>query len=103
MSKYSQLKKYCKSKKIKVKEVGAKVLHDYSGMNDEAARKIGFKKLKDKTVLLDRYAKSDRKYKDLKHELVEMRLMETKHMPYWKAHKRALKAEAKPYKPKGRY
>jgi hypothetical protein len=52
---------------------------------------------------MDRYAKSDRKYRDLKHELVEMRLMETKHMPYWDAHKRALKAESKPYKPKGRY
>ena len=103
MSKYSQLRNYCKAKKIKVKEVGAKQLFDYSAMNDEAAKKLGFRKLKDKTILMDRYAKSDRKYRDLKHELVEMRLMETKHMPYWDAHKRALKAESKPYKPKGRY
>ena len=103
MSKYSQLRKYCKGKGIKVKEVGAKILHDYSGMNDEAAKKFGFRKMKDKSVYLDRYATSDRKYRDLKHELVEMHLMETKKMPYWKAHKRALKSETKPYKPKGRY
>jgi hypothetical protein len=103
MSKYSQLRNYCKANKIKVKEVGSKVLHDFGGMNDEAAKKFGFRKMKDKSILLDRYAKSDRKYRDLKHELVEMRLMETKRMPYWKAHKRALIAESKPYKPKGRY
>ncbi|MFA5049285.1 MAG: hypothetical protein WC516_09740 [Patescibacteria group bacterium] len=103
MSKYSQLRNYCKANKIKVKEVGSKVLHDFGGMNDEAAKKFGFRKMKDKSILLDRYAKSDRKYRDLKHELVEMRLMETKRMPYWSAHKRALKSESKPYKPKGRY
>ncbi len=103
MSKYSELRKYCRSRGIRVKEVGAKLLHDYSGMNDEAAKKLGFRKMKDKSVYLDRYANSERKYKDLKHELVEMRLMENKRYPYWKAHKVALKAEKKPYKPKGRY
>ncbi len=103
MSKYSQLRNYCKAKNIKVKEVGSKSLLDYAAMNDEAAKKLGFRKLRDKTILMDKSAKSDRKYRDLKHELIEMHLMENKRYPYWKAHKIALKKESKPYKPKGRY
>jgi hypothetical protein len=103
MSKYSQLKNYCKSKKIKVKEVPTSRLKDFCAMNDEAARKMGYPKMKDRSVIIDKNVKSDTKYKTLKHELVEMRLMENKRYPYWKAHKIALKAESKPYKPKGRY
>lgn len=98
MSKYSRLKTYCKLQKIKVKEVGAKILSDYSAMNSEAAKKIGFPNVKYNTVLMDKAAKSDRKYRDLKHELVEMNLMEKKHLKYWPAHLKALRAEGKPYK-----
>ncbi len=95
MSKYSQLKKECKRNKVKVKEVSSRTLSDYAGMNDEAAKKFGFRKLKDKTVWIDRNLKSDTKYRTLKHELVEMNLMEKKRMPYWKAHRIATRKEKK--------
>jgi hypothetical protein len=103
VSKYSQLRKYCKGKGIKVKEVPTSALKDFCAMNDEAAKKMGYPKMKDKSVVIDKNVKSATKYRTLKHELVEMHLMENKRYPYWKAHKVALKAEAKPYKPKGRY
>lgn len=93
MSKYSELRKYCKGKKIKVKEVSSRTLGDYAGFNDEAAKKLGFRKLKDKTVWIDKNLKSDTKYRTLKHELVEMNLMEKKRYPYWKAHRAATRKE----------
>jgi len=96
-SKYLSLLSKCKQKGYKVKLVGNSVLKDYAGMNDEAAKKIKFKmngrNLKDKTILLDKKMSVKRKFKDLKHEVVEMNLMEKKKMPYWNAHLRALKAE----------
>lgn len=95
MSKYSQLKKQCKSMKVKVKEVSPRVVADFAGMNDEAAKKFGFRKMKDKSIFIDRSLKSDTKYRTLKHELVEMNLMEKKRMPYWKAHRIATRSEKK--------
>jgi hypothetical protein len=98
MSKYSQLRKYCKAKKIKVKEVPASRVKDFAAMNYDAAKAFGFPRIKKNEIIIDRTSKSDRKYRDLKHELVEKNLMERKHLKYWQAHCRALKAEAKPYK-----
>jgi hypothetical protein len=95
MSKYSQLKNYCKSKKIKVKEVSSRTLSDFAGINDEVARKFGFRKMKDKSIFIDKNMKSDTKYRTLKHELVEMNLMEKKRYPYWKAHRIATRAEGR--------
>ncbi len=93
MSDYSRLKNECKGKGIKVKEVRHRSILDYAGMNDEAAKKLGFRKLKDKTIWIDKNLCSKTKYRTLKHELVEMNLMEKKRMPYWKAHAIATEKE----------
>lgn len=98
MSKYSQLRKLCKLGKIKVKEVPTKRVRDYAAMNDEAAKKMGYPKMRDKSIIIDRNLKSDTKYRTLKHELVEMDLMEKKHMKYWPAHLKALAAEKRKWK-----
>jgi hypothetical protein len=95
MSKYSQLKKQCKSMKVKVKEVSPRTVADFAGMNDEAAKKFGFRKMKDKSIFIDKTMRSKTKYRTLKHELVEMNLMEKKKMPYWKAHRIATRKEKK--------
>jgi len=96
-SKYLSLLRSCKDKGYTVKLVKTGVLKDYAGMNDEVAKRIGFKhngkKLKDKTILLDINLPVQRKIKDLKHEVVEMNLMEKTKIPYWNAHLKALKAE----------
>jgi hypothetical protein len=83
---------------IKVKEVPSRRLSDYSAMNFSAAKKIGFPLKNRDTILIDKEMKSDTKYKDLKHELVESNLMQKKHLNYWQAHLKALKAEKKSYK-----
>ena len=86
-----------RKKGIKIRHTGSNVLHDYAGMNDEAAKKLGFtergKVLKDKTVLIDKNLPYKTKCRNLTHEVVEMNLMEKKKYPYWKAHKIALRAE----------
>lgn len=98
MSKYSQLRNYCKLRGIKVKEVPSHQLRDYAAMNFSAAKKIGYPLKKKNTILIDGTMKSDTKYRDLKHELAESNLMQKKHLNYWQAHLKALKAEGKPYK-----
>jgi hypothetical protein len=92
-SQYLKLLNQCKQNKVKVKLVGSRKLADYAGMNDEAAKKLGYRKLPNKTILIDRNLSVKTKKRTLKHELIEMNLMEKKHMPYWVAHKIALKRE----------
>jgi len=94
-SQYLKLLNQCKNNKIKVKLVDSRKLLDYLGMNDEAAKKLGYRKLPNKTILIDKNLSVKTKKRTLKHELVEMNLMEKRHMPYWKAHAKALKAEKK--------
>lgn len=90
----------CNGKGVTVKFVASSVLRDYAGMNDEIGRKMGFKMygktLPNKTIIIDRNLSPETKLRTLKHELVEMNLMEKRHMPYWNAHNRALKAEHRP-------
>jgi hypothetical protein len=90
----------CNRKGVVVKFVATSVLRDYAGMNDEIGRKLGFKMhgrtLRDKTIIIDRNLSPETKLATLKHELVEMRLMSKNNMPYWNAHKRALKVEHRP-------
>jgi hypothetical protein len=89
----------CKRNNIHVKLVPTSALKDYAGMNDEIGRKMGFKfngrTLPNRTIIIDRNLSMDTRIKTLKHELVEMSLMEKKHMSYWNAHKIALKKENK--------
>jgi len=94
-SRYKALLANCKVKGYKVRHVSSRVLKDYAGMNDEAARKLGFKRLKDKTILIDKRLPYKDRLRTLRHEIVEMNLMEKKRYSYWKAHKAALKAEHK--------
>ena len=83
----------------KVILVPTSALKDYAAMNDEAGRKIGFrykgKKLPDKTILIDRNMSVKTKLRDLKHEIIEMNLMEKRHMKYWPAHLIATRRENK--------
>lgn len=92
LSRYLNLLRKCKESGITVHLVATKVLHDYAGMNDEIARKLGFKKLPNRTILIDKNMSVKTKYETLVHEIVEMKLME-KGTKYWTAHLKALKAE----------
>jgi hypothetical protein len=87
---YWQLKRFSEAHGLKVKTLGNDKLHDYAGMNDEAADEFGMP-FPRRTVATQPES-WERKYKDLKHELVERRLME-KGWKYFPAHKRALEAE----------
>jgi hypothetical protein len=98
VSKFSRLKKYCGLHRIKVQEVPSKRLSDYSAMNYSVAKIIGFPRIKPNEIIIEESNKSERKYRDLKHELVERNLMKKKHLHYWQAHLKATKAEKKPYK-----
>jgi hypothetical protein len=80
--------------------VPSATLKDFAAMNDEAGRKMGFlykgKRLPNKTILIDRDMPIIAKIHNLKHEIIEMELMEKHRLPYWKAHLIALKKEKLP-------
>jgi hypothetical protein len=80
---------------MKVKEVSPRVLRDYEGMNYETAHKIGMPYPYGKnTVIVDATMSEHRKKQVAEHERFEM-MLERHHpsMPYWDAHKAALKAQ----------
>jgi hypothetical protein len=89
-SMYFQLKRLAEAHDINVETMMSNRLHDYAGMNDEAAETFGMPFPK-RTVATCPES-WERKYKDLKHELIERRLM-AKGMKYFPAHKIALKVE----------
>lgn len=99
-----KLVKYAKKQGIAVKFVDSKILKDYAGMNPEAAEAMGFPDYdgdkQTKEILIDRTLPEETQTRNLKHELVEMRLMQ-KGMKYWEAHEIALGKEREPfdYKP----
>ena len=78
---------------IKVHFVPRSKLADYGGMNDEAAKKLGFRRLPDDTILIDRKMKLKDQYEALLHEAEEMVRMEKLHKAYWPEHVEALRAE----------
>ena len=92
-NKMKELLAWCESKGIKVKFVGEKELKDFAAMNPEAAKKMGFKDIKENEMLIDITVPEDVQFKNLIHELVEQELMKDGD-PYWSAHTKALKAEA---------
>jgi hypothetical protein len=80
------LKAYCTKQGIKVKK-GHKVLLDFAGMNEYAAKKFGYPKrlCGKKTILLDEKLPIYKQVKNLRHEIKERKLMKAGD-PYWKAH-----------------
>jgi hypothetical protein len=90
-TKYNKMLREAHKQGLRVRSVGARTLHDYAGMNNEAAREFGMK-MPRKTILLAKGQNYKQKANNLEHELVERRLMK-KGMPYWKAHQQALRLE----------
>ena len=95
-----QLLKYCKNNNIKVVFTDSETLHDYGAINPEAARVMGFpdidRNLETKEILIDKTLPKETQIANLKHELIEMRLMRNG-MAYWDAHTISLVREKQPF------
>ena len=89
---FEDLLEWCKSKNIKVTFVDSSVLKDYAALNSTIAKKLGFKKIKDNEILIDKGMPEETQYKNLIHELVEQELLRDGEA-YWPAHLKALKSE----------
>lgn len=76
---------------LKIRMVPQKRLHDYIGMNDLAAKAIGFPSPK-KTIMLRKTSTLSVKADTLKHELDERGKM-AKGQKYWPSHVYALRHE----------
>jgi hypothetical protein len=95
-----QLLKYCKDNDIKVVFTDSTILKDYAAQNPEAAKVMGFPDIdnnpKTKEILIDKTQPKETQIANLKHELIEMRLMRGG-MAYWDAHTIALTREQQPF------
>ena len=85
-----------KHKKYRVVGVEPKVLKDYAGMNYHAAQAMGFSDIKmhPNMILVDKRLSQKKRKQVIRHEIVEDTLMK-RGIPYWRAHKYALKHEVK--------
>lgn len=88
---YLLLKKEAESQGLHIKLVGNSVLHDYAGMNPEAAKAMG-KSQPANEIEIEAGVSYIKKYSELNHELIERNLM-TKGWHYWPAHVYALEHE----------
>jgi len=88
---YKSLVKVAHSKGLKVTGVKDRTTKDYVGMNDLAARKLGYK-IRKKTIYVDKNLNYKVKAHTLNHEIIERDRM-SKGDSYWVAHKKALKLE----------
>lgn len=91
---YNALVKHAKSCGLKVKDVPSSRLKDYAGMNPCAAKKMGYKSIGKKEILIDRELPLHTRVRNLRHELIEYHDMK-KGKDYFPAHKKALVAERK--------
>lgn len=95
-----QLLKYCKDNDIKVVFTDSEILKDYGAMNPEAAKAMGFpdidNNLETKEILIDETLPEETQIQNLKHELIEFKLMKNG-MEYWPSHKIALVMEKEPF------
>ena len=89
---FEDLLTWCKTKDIKVTFVDSSVLKDYAALNSTIAKKLGFKKIKDNEILIDKGMPEETQYKNLIHELVEQEMLKDGEA-YWPAHLKALKSE----------
>jgi len=89
---FEDLLEWCKTKDIKVTFVDSSVLKDYAALNSTIAKKLGFKKIKDNEILIDKGMPEETQYKNLIHELVESELLQDGEA-YWPAHLKALRSE----------
>jgi hypothetical protein len=89
---FEDLLAWCKTKNIKVTFVDSSVLKDYAALNSTIAKKLGFKKIKNNEILIDKTMLEETQYKNLIHELVESELLQDGEA-YWPAHLKALKSE----------
>jgi hypothetical protein len=93
MKELRELIRYATSKGYKVSFVGKKVLHDYAGMNPEAAKIMHFHNIHPYELeILNTLPLGDQK-NNLRHEIVERNLMHAG-MAYFPAHLIALKLES---------
>ncbi len=96
----NRLVQYCKDNGITVIFTDSKVLKDYAAMNPEAAKSMGFpdidNKIETKEILIDKNVPEVEQVKNLKHELIEMKLMQ-EGLQYWDAHTIALRDEDRPF------
>jgi len=90
---YSKRRSSLGIRNFRVKTVSKDMLKDYAGMNHYAAKWLGFKPLPEKDeILVADDLTGDERRRTIKHEIVEMDLMK-KGVPFWEAHKTALKKE----------
>lgn len=95
-----KLIKYCENNDIKVVFTDSSVLHDYAAQNPEAAKVMGFPDIDNNTetkeILIDKTLPKETQITNLRHELIEMRLMRGG-VQYWAAHEVALAKEKEPF------
>jgi hypothetical protein len=73
---------------LKVKVVPPSIIHDYAGMNPEAAKDFGYPIPSDEIQIAEGMTEKDN-FETIQHELDEYETMK-KGSPYWKAHLKAL-------------
>lgn len=93
---FEKLLEYCEENGIVVRFVDSRTLKDYAGENPAAAKVMGFHNIKSNEIEIDRTMPEETQCRNLKHELVELRLMNGG-MEYWQAHVKALEAEKHPF------
>jgi len=85
------VKEILRRNRMKIVSVNTKGMYGYVGMNDEAAKAMGFP-LHKHEILVDKNLSPLQRDKTIVHETVEE--WEMRHgKPYWKAHKDASQAE----------
>lgn len=95
MKDLEELIKYAESKNYKVEFVGKEELHDYAGMNPEAAKAMGYEDIEHNELQLDKYQDEETQAVNLRHEIIEKNLMKAG-LKYFPAHVTALKLEGVP-------
>lgn len=97
---FKKLLKYCEDNDIKVVFTDSEILKDYAAQNPEAARVMGFPDIDNnpttQEIEIDKTQPEAIQFQNLKHELIEMRLMRSG-MQYWPSHEIALKKEHEPF------
>ena len=72
---FEKLLKYCEENSIVVTFVDSRRLHDYAAMNPDAAKAMEFHHIKPNEIEIDRTMPEETQCRNLKHELIELRLM----------------------------